>query len=45
MKFRLGKAVAFAKLAIDEQAGGLEEDEKKLFFDLLMCYCEERGEL
>lgn len=45
MKFRLDKAVAFAKLAIDEQADGLEEDEKKQFYDLLMCYCEEMGGL
>ena len=45
MKIRVDKAVAFAKLAIDEQADRLEDDEKKMFFDLLMCYCEEKGGL
>ena len=43
MKFRVDKAVAFAKLAIAEQADRLEDGEKKLFYDLLMCYCEEMG--
>lgn len=45
MKFRIDKAVAFAKFAIDEQADGLDDEEKKLFFDRLMLYCEERGGL
>jgi len=45
MKFRVDKAVLYAKFAIEEQANGLAADEKKLFYDLLMCYCEEMGGL
>ena len=45
MKLRLDKAVAYAEMAIEEQAAGLEADERKRFYDLLMCYCEEKGGL
>jgi DNA replication initiation complex subunit (GINS family) len=45
IKFRVDKAVQYAKFAIEEQVNGLEDDEKKLFYDLLMCYCEEMGGL